>query len=77
MEFGETFDGCYCATDCAGAIRQMKDDEMPLSVCLSWTDEGGIRSLENNKFILQEADTGEIEILVSWRKSVYLVSCIY
>lgn len=46
-----------------GAIRQMKDDELPLSVCLSWTDEGGIRSLENNKFILQEVDTGEIEIL--------------
>lgn len=46
-----------------GAIRQMKDDELPLSVCLTWTDEGGIRSLENNKFILQEGDTGEIEIL--------------
>lgn len=46
-----------------GVIRQIKDEEQPLLICLSWTDIGGIRSLETNKFILQESDSGEIEIL--------------
>jgi Ras association domain-containing protein 1 len=37
----------------------LNDEELPLPMCLSWTDEG-MEGLAKNKFVLQENDTGEI-----------------
>lgn len=37
----------------------MVESELPLDICLSWSD-GGIDQLDNNSFVLQENDCGGI-----------------
>lgn len=51
-----------CASSvCPGVMRKMGEEEVPLAICLSWTD-GGVDQLDSNMFILQENDTGEIMV---------------
>lgn len=45
------------------SMRQISDSEYPLVICLTWTDVGGTKTLATNKFILQENNSGESEIL--------------
>lgn len=40
-------------------MRRIGDEELPLQICLGWTDDG-IDSLGRNQFVLQDYDTGEI-----------------
>jgi Ras association domain-containing protein 1 len=40
-------------------MRRMYEDETPLQICLGWTDDT-INNLDNNQFVLQDYDTGEI-----------------
>lgn len=40
-------------------MRRICDDEMPLQICLGWTDEN-MDNLDRNQFVLQDYDTGEI-----------------
>ena len=40
-------------------MRKLNGNELPLVLCLHWFYQGQ-EALENNKFILQEIDPGEI-----------------
>jgi hypothetical protein len=41
-------------------MRRLGDTELPLPLCLSWVEKGGVNYVENYSYVLQENDTGEI-----------------
>ena len=56
----------HCVT--IATMRRLNDEELPLPMCLSWTEEG-VEGLAKNKFVLQENDTGEILVFRSYELS--------
>lgn len=48
---------------CTVTMRRVRDDELPLQICLSWADDS-IDKLDCKQFVLQDYDTGEILVRI-------------
>lgn len=52
----------------------MVESELPLDICLSWSD-GGVDQLDNNAFVLQENDCGGILVSLNLSTAAFSEFC--
>ena len=44
----------------AAKLRRVKDEELPLKICLDWE----LENVQNHRLVLQENETGEIDVRI-------------